>query len=65
MSRIVDSHEVTKGTREAIASAEAEFDERKSELVIDLDSKVQVTDAHARRTKVSSASKVRARRSSP
>lgn len=45
MSRIVESREVTKGTREVIASAEAEFDERKSELVIDLDSKVQVTDA--------------------
>ncbi len=45
ISRIVDSHEVTRGTREVIASAEAAFDEGKSELVIDLDSKVQVTDA--------------------
>ena len=52
MSRIVESREVTKGTREVIASAEAEFDEGKSELVIDLDSKVQVTDAHGHDTLV-------------
>lgn len=52
MSRIVESREVTKGTREVIASAEAGFDERKSELVIELDSKVQVTDAHGHDTLV-------------
>jgi hypothetical protein len=45
ITRIVDSHEVTRGTREVIASADATFDEGKSELVVDLDSKVQVTDA--------------------
>ena len=52
ITRIVDSHEVTRGTREVIASAEAIFDEGKSELVVDLDGKVQVTDAKGHDTLV-------------
>lgn len=52
ISRIVESREVAKGTREVIASAEAAFDEGKSDLVIDLDSKALVTDARGHETRV-------------
>ena len=52
MSRIVESREVATGPREIIASAEAEFDEGKSDLVIDLDSRAIITDAHGHETQV-------------
>lgn len=52
ISRIIDSHEVARGTREVIASAETVFDEAKSELVVDLDSKAMITDAHGHETLV-------------
>ena len=52
ISRIVESREVAKGTREVIASGEAAFDEGKSELVLDLDSKVILTDARGHETRL-------------
>ena len=52
MSRIVESREVTKGTREVIATAEAAFDESQSVVVVELDSHVLVTDARGHETRV-------------
>ena len=52
ISRIVESRKLAKGTREVIASGEAEFDEGKSELVLDLDSKVILTDARGHETRL-------------
>lgn len=52
ISEIVDSHEVMKGTREVIATADANYDEARQELVMDMDSRAIVTDVRGHESKL-------------
>ncbi len=50
ISEVVDSHEVTKGTRDVIAMGDAVYDEGRSELVMELKGRVIVTNARGNET---------------
>jgi hypothetical protein len=55
ISEIVEAHEISTGTEEVCASAEADYDEEKSQLVVELASCFRVADRHGHQECVSRA----------